>query len=151
MILNEEEYEKNIEEYEYNYFMKVKNYIQDRFSDFSFLFVLESWNMGNQGMTYVKNKGNMDLDHYETWISVYPIYHNCYLTIENNMQVLSACSCLLSSHVNNGKVVLQFNDKCIYQLIEQVKDIIDDIASCDTNIIVPHLNDEFCKNAKFLS
>lgn len=130
--------------YEYEYFNKVKRHIQDVFPNNTFLFILESWNIDEKGIIYIKNN-HMNLNHYETWISIYPLSKNSYITIDDI--VLTACSHLFT--VKNDEFII--NDSCIYQLVHQIEEIIDDINYSHTKRLLMNNNDEFCMHAKMLS
>lgn len=140
MILNKDE----IVNYEKKYFNKVKSCFHDLYPDYSFLFILESWNVDEKGIRYIKDN-HMNLNHYETWISVYPLFHSSYLMM--NDCVLTACSCLLTVKCHE----MSINDSCIHQLSKQMEEIIDDIDYCHTQHVLINNHDEFCMYAKMLS
>lgn len=137
-------------QYENEVFLYIQKYIQEKYPNQSFLFVLESWNRNKEGIAIVKDKESINLGCYESWISIYPMYHHCYVSIEDNTQILSACIKILDTCIDNAKDVLKVNDHYIHQLSLQLEEIISDMNNEKIDLINHYSNDEYCRDAKLI-
>lgn len=134
-----------ISNYECSEINEIKSNIQKRYPNISFLILLESLTKDKQKIKYIRNIDNKEYTDYETWISVYPVYHNQYISLDNQQYVPSACCQLLNVHQN----ILILNDKCITQILSQLEEILEEINSSYIEYIPFSINNEFSLYAKY--
>lgn len=147
MFLVDQIDKKMINTFEKLYFDDVKTLVKKSFPDKSFLFLLEGWNTQQIDNFYVQDTENIDLDHYEAWISIYPLSDNCFQSV--NDETLVACCNLLGTSICATSNVFLLHEDCGEKLCNQLKELFEEQEVLPDQQF--HQEDERCVHAKMLS